>query len=283
MTLPVPLPTALVVGFDGSDEDRQLATLAVDLAHALGARVEIVRAMDMASGDLPDDGPSRIVHAGMAQRVAERAREAREQLEHLAQAMTARVNAEIEVRSRLVEGRPFEALRTAAEPAGSWLVVGARRARTLLAHTVDQTLRNAKGPVLVVPDGCTWRTKGTVLTGIDAGELDALVLKISEAIAARLQRRMGIVHVRTNGDESTMLRVTEHVRSVAPSVSATATLSVMRVEGSIASTLADHARRVGACMLVVGTHGRRGVERWVLGSTAESLAHRSTTPFLVVR
>jgi nucleotide-binding universal stress UspA family protein len=276
-------PAALVVGFDGSEDDRQLVAIAVDFAHAFGARIEIVRAMDMASGDQPDDGPSRVIHAAMAQRVAERAREAEEQLAHLGQAMTARVNGEIEVRWRIVEGRPYEALRATAEAAGCWIVVGARRARTLLAHTVDQTLRHATRPALVVPDGCTWRAKGTVLTGIDAGELDAAVLKISDAIAARLQRRMGIVHVRTNGDESAMLRVTEHVRKVAPSVSATATLSVMRVEGSIAATLADHARRVGACLLVVGTHGRSGVERWVLGSTAESLAHRSTTPFLVVR
>jgi len=57
----------------------------------------------------------------------------------------------------------------------------------------------------------------------------------------------------------------------------------MRVEGSIAATLADHARRVSAALVVVGSHGRRGLERWVLGSTAESLAHVSTTPFLVVR
>jgi nucleotide-binding universal stress UspA family protein len=276
-------PTTLVVGFDGSEEDRRVAELAADVALVLGASVELVRATDLASADAPDEGPSRVAHAAMAARVAERAHVAEGELAQLRSHLAARVEGKLDVRARLVEGRPHDALRAAADAPGCWIVVGARRARTLLARTVDQILRRATRPVLVVPDGCAWKPTGAVLTGIDAGELDAVVLKIAETVAACAARRMGVVHIRTNGDESTMLRVTEHLRAVAPSVSTTATLSVMRVEGTIAATLAEHARRVNACLLVVGTHGRRGVERWMLGSTAEALAHTSMTPFLVVR
>ena len=283
MTPAVARPTTLVVGFDGGEEDRDVAEFAVAVALALGANVELVRSTDLASADAPADGPSRVVHAAMALRVAERAHIAESELARLRTRLMARGSGRLEVRARLIEGRPHEALCAAAEAPGCWIVVGARHGKTVLAHTVDQVLRRWTRPVLVVPDGCAWGATGTVLAGIDAGELDAVVLKIAESVAARLSRRMGVVHVRSSSNESTMLRVTDHVREIAPSVSASATLSVMRVDGSIAATLAEHARRVNACLLVVGTHGRRGVARWVLGSTAEALAHSSTTPLLVVR
>jgi nucleotide-binding universal stress UspA family protein len=219
----------------------------------------------------------------MAARIAERARRADEELSELRTRLMARTTPPVDVHVHTIEARPHEALRAAAASPTSWIVVGARRAKTVLPRTVDQVLRRAARPVLVVPDGGTWRPRGGIVTGIDAGELDAIVLRTAESVAARLDRRLGVMHVRKNGDESTMLRVTEHLREVAPSVSTSATLSVMRVEGNIAATLAEHARRIDACLLIVGTHGRRGAARWALGSTAEALAHCSTTPFLVVR
>jgi nucleotide-binding universal stress UspA family protein len=40
--------------------------------------------------------------------------------------------------------------------------------------------------------------------------------------------------------------------------------------------------RLGADLVVVGTHGRRGLERVLLGSVAESLVRRSPVPVLTV-
>lgn len=36
-------------------------------------------------------------------------------------------------------------------------------------------------------------------------------------------------------------------------------------------------------LVVIGTHGRRGVSRWIFGSVAEETLRRSRKPFLVVR
>lgn len=44
-----------------------------------------------------------------------------------------------------------------------------------------------------------------------------------------------------------------------------------------------HAREGGYDLIVMGTHGRRGLERFVLGSVAEEVALRSEVPVLVVR
>jgi nucleotide-binding universal stress UspA family protein len=46
--------------------------------------------------------------------------------------------------------------------------------------------------------------------------------------------------------------------------------------------LVEHARKTGADLIVVGTHGRTGVQHAVLGSVAERVVQRSFCPVLVV-
>jgi nucleotide-binding universal stress UspA family protein len=50
----------------------------------------------------------------------------------------------------------------------------------------------------------------------------------------------------------------------------------------VATTIAEAAASWPADLVVLGTHGRRGVERWLLGSVAEGVARRSTVPVLLV-
>lgn len=50
-----------------------------------------------------------------------------------------------------------------------------------------------------------------------------------------------------------------------------------------AEQLANAATEVGADLLVVGSHGRRGVERLLLGSVAERLTRTATVSLLIVR
>jgi len=50
----------------------------------------------------------------------------------------------------------------------------------------------------------------------------------------------------------------------------------------VAATIADEAARWPADVLVLGTHGRRVMERLLLGSVAEGVARRSTVPVLLV-
>ena len=53
--------------------------------------------------------------------------------------------------------------------------------------------------------------------------------------------------------------------------------------GHVAEMLADAAAEWQADLLVVGTHGRRGVERFFVGSVAENLVSRATMSLLLVR
>ncbi len=46
---------------------------------------------------------------------------------------------------------------------------------------------------------------------------------------------------------------------------------------------AVHAAEADHDLVVMGTHGRRGFNRWMFGSVAEGALRRSTKPYLVVR
>lgn len=61
--------------------------------------------------------------------------------------------------------------------------------------------------------------------------------------------------------------------------------SVLMVEGPgrICDHVAEQARRAKADLIVVGSHGRRGIGRVLLGSDAEQIVRHAPVPVLVVR
>jgi nucleotide-binding universal stress UspA family protein len=54
-------------------------------------------------------------------------------------------------------------------------------------------------------------------------------------------------------------------------------------EGDPARGILEGAREVGAAMIVMGTHGRRGLSHALLGSVAEKVVRESEIPVLTVR
>lgn len=55
------------------------------------------------------------------------------------------------------------------------------------------------------------------------------------------------------------------------------------VEGDPAATVVRLAEQLDAGLIVMGTHGRRGIERFMLGSVAERVLRTSPVPVLTVR
>jgi nucleotide-binding universal stress UspA family protein len=55
------------------------------------------------------------------------------------------------------------------------------------------------------------------------------------------------------------------------------------VEGEPASTIVDLARETGADMIVIGSHGRTGVSRLLMGSVAEHVVRMASCPVLTVK
>ena len=54
-------------------------------------------------------------------------------------------------------------------------------------------------------------------------------------------------------------------------------------EGDAASQICDFARETGTDVIVMSTHGRSGIRRWVYGSVADRVLRGATVPVLLIR
>jgi nucleotide-binding universal stress UspA family protein len=55
------------------------------------------------------------------------------------------------------------------------------------------------------------------------------------------------------------------------------------LSGPSADVIVREAKKLGADLVVLGTHGRRGLQRLVMGSDAEQVLRAATVPVLLVR
>jgi len=55
------------------------------------------------------------------------------------------------------------------------------------------------------------------------------------------------------------------------------------ITGKPAERLADYAKKNGVDLIVIATHGRSGVSRWVWGSVADRVMRSACVPVLMVR
>lgn len=59
--------------------------------------------------------------------------------------------------------------------------------------------------------------------------------------------------------------------------------SMVRTGQQVAVEIIDFAKESGADLIVMCTHGRSGITRWVLGSVALKILTRAETPILLLR
>lgn len=55
------------------------------------------------------------------------------------------------------------------------------------------------------------------------------------------------------------------------------------LSGKAAERLADYVARNNVDLIIIATHGRSGVSRWMWGSVADRILHSSTAPVMMVR
>lgn len=71
----------------------------------------------------------------------------------------------------------------------------------------------------------------------------------------------------------------KYLQRAFPQVSVTGTV----LHGDIVDSIVDEAERWQADLLIVGSHGRKGLERFFLGSVAERVAHRCQCSIEIVK
>jgi nucleotide-binding universal stress UspA family protein len=152
------------------------------------------------------------------------------------------------------------------------------------------------GPVHEKPDAMT--TPRNLLVPTDLGDHAKQVLDYAVALASKLDARLHVRHVvswpllgaeipAVVTDQAMSEIVAVHRKDleqlVAGYAGKAAIASTELLVGDPSTLITDTAARLHADLILMGTHGRRGVSRLVLGSVAEQVARTAACPVLLVR
>lgn len=140
-----------------------------------------------------------------------------------------------------------------------------------------------------------------ILVGIDGSNTSALALQEAIKIAKEQSGRLRLVHVIdvfpfTTPDtgliedtqlEEALFKAGQDIIEAARDEVQKAGVGVetalpQNLNHEIGMVIVEEAKRWGADLIVVGTHGRRGIQHLVLGSVAERVARAATCPLLLV-
>ena len=219
----------------------------------------------------------------------------------------------IAVTTRVATGIPSEEVIAAARAEDSDLIVVGTRGKTGLAHvllgsTAERVIRGAPCPVLTVrmEQADAEQKEGTpsmavtlerILVPVDFSDcsLDALeyaavmaqqakasvmLLHVLEPVSYGLDFDLGHFRSREDVRESWTKRLKELVSSCQhPDVAVD-----FRLRGGLpADSILDAAQTLPCDLIVMGTHGRRGISHTISGSVAEAVLRKAHCPVVAVR
>jgi nucleotide-binding universal stress UspA family protein len=139
----------------------------------------------------------------------------------------------------------------------------------------------------------TLNTRYTVLAAIDYSEFSTSVLEHAIEIAKRhrpsVVHFLHVNHARGDDDDGQECRRIELLEWVAARLTepegamAGITIRHHEVVGDPARVIVELAEKLAADVAVLGTHGRTGLQRLMLGSVAEAVSRNCSVSVLVVR
>lgn len=265
----------IVAGIDGSVQSRAAARLAHDLATALDAELELAHSIPFALTDpmLASLAPEAMRHAHL--------------MLHREAARIDAFSPGRSCRTTVLSGKPAEALAgISSSPDVKLLVVGSRGAgaasRVLLGSTSDSLAQTCPKPVLIVKEATAPPSAGRfILAGVDGSPESHAAARVAGEIAEATGASLCIAYaVRDDHEKAFAEGVLREAAARQPSKVA---IERVVLHGRPAELLAEAALDALVAMIAVGHRGRNKVERMLLGSVADRLAHLAVAPLLIVR
>ena len=213
----------------------------------------------------------------------------------------------ITVDCELGVGAAFDIVIEAARRHNADVIVVGTRGRTnwkrlLLGSTAARLVRNAPCPVLTVhpTDAGSPRPVRTVLVPTDFSEDAAIAAEAATRIrgVTGADQRLVLLHAYDVPFEATYLpgsllmeamtaaaaRAKETIEQLAAEMRDSGiTVDTLTCAGYPPQIILDQAKIVGADLIAMGTHGRSGMDRVFIGSTAERVVASAPCPVLTVR
>ena len=287
---------------DFSDESGAGVRYAIDLAGKLGAAVNLLHVVE------PPSRLSGMESVLLARQDSEVVARARTQLAVVAKRES---KGDVVVSSSLRIGKPFHEITITARERAADLIVTATHGHTgvkhvLLGSTAERVVRHAPCSVLTVPARATPKRTGKlprfklkkILVPIDFSEVSKDALPWATFLAEQFGAELILLHVLEKfpngyllGRELMNETLTPYIKQAEADLkhlagslgSSTATKSSFVRDGTPFEEICRTARKLGADMIILTTHGYTGLKHVWLGSTAERVVRHAQCPVLVVR
>ena len=218
----------------------------------------------------------------------------------------------IEVTTRVATGIPSEEVISAAQAEDSDLLVVGTRGKTGLAHillgsTAERVIRGASCPVLAVRTEPTDTqderalsrpvTLERILVPVDFSDCSLDALEYAVVLAQQAKASLMLLHVLepvSYGLDFTLshIRTREQVREswtkrleeLVSSHQHSHVPMEFRLRGGLPTdSILDSAQTLPCDLIVMGTHGRRGISHTISGSVAEAVLRKAHCPVIAVR
>jgi nucleotide-binding universal stress UspA family protein len=275
----------ILVAYDGSPASKNALALACQLAREDKCWIKVLAVVPVYQGDLDLIGVSNLkeVLAGPGERLLTEARQIAEQ-------------EDVHILVNLEQGEPYERIVKVAEEENCDLIIMGRRSssdleRELIGCLAARVIGHTRRDVLIVPKNSklSW---ANILLATDGSPSCDDALARSLEIAQERGSKLAAVSVVYTNDEYYALgqhlltglyheaeKVLDKVKSWAGDLGVQAELFVK--DGEPFEVIADLARERASDLIVIGSHGRKGLTRLLMGSVTERVIGSADCPVLV--
>jgi nucleotide-binding universal stress UspA family protein len=165
---------------------------------------------------------------------------------------------------------------------------GRGRSAALLGSVAEELLRLEFGPVVIVGPRCeVGDFQGPIIVTVDGSKASESVLPLAAAWGIELRAEPWIIEVVEpdsdgTGDVSHSAYPARLARRLAANSGHPVQFEVLRGH-PVHDEVADFASSLGASLIVASTHGRSGMPRFVVGSTAAAIVRHAPCPVVLLR
>jgi nucleotide-binding universal stress UspA family protein len=293
----------MLIPLDGSNVSEQVLPYARTLARNLHLPVELLAVVDVVGLAASLGGESKPKVESV---IADTWRSSAAFLEKISKTFS-----EVSVTCTVEKGRPGEVVIEKAGADNNTLIAMATHGRSgvdrwLLGSVAEKVLRGTRNPLLLVRAAKSGQSEGeaalkSVIVPLDGSPLAEKALPYATALAKTMD--LELLLVRVYALEQTISTYDDYIpdwnklealskggalsyldqKAADLRQTGMVHISQLALEGEAAEQIIEVANRTPDSLVVICSHGRSGVGRWVLGSVAERVAHHSAGPVLVIR
>jgi nucleotide-binding universal stress UspA family protein len=276
----------ILVAYDGSASAGNALAVASQLAKEDKSWIKVLSVLPRYAGDLELVGISNIKETikGPGKRL-------------LAEAQEIADREDVHILSNMAQGEPYDKIVHVADDESCDLIVMGRRGthhleREFVGSVTAKVIGYTPKDVLVVPDGTSLIRKNILLATDGSRSCETAVERAID-IAQEKQADLTAVSVVYTNDEYLALApgvVDDLIKKAKEKLSAIALkgqnagleIKTLVKEGEAYEAITSLTRQNGIDLIVMGSHGRKGLQRMLMGSVTERTIGYATCPVLVV-